>query len=164
MVKSAASNPEEYISQLPEERKEAVLMLREIIKGNLPAGFAETMTYGMISYVIPHSIYPPGYHVNPKEPVPFISIASHKRHIALYHMGIYMYPDILAWFQGEYPKHVKTKLDMDKSCIRFKNMKTIPYELITELCQKITMEDYLQQYEGGVKKQKEAKAKRKKEG
>lgn len=140
------NNPNEYINQLPEDRRKAMLTLRETIINNLPDGFAETMSYGMISYVIPHSIYKPGYHCNPKEPVPFISIASQKNFIALYHMGIYSYPELLAWFVQEYPKYVNTKLDMGKSCIRFKKMDNIPYDLIAELCKKITMENFLERY------------------
>lgn len=151
-MKYEANNPEEYINQLPEDRKVAVEKLRKMIKDNLPAGFEETMSYGMIGYVIPHSIYPSGYHVNPKEPLPFMSIASQKNHIALYHMGIYMYPDILAWFQDEYPKYVKAKLDMGKGCIRFKKTESIPFDLIAELCKKISLEDYLKNYESVVKR------------
>lgn len=151
-MKYKASTIEGYLSQLPVDRLEAMEKLRITIKENLPPGFEEVLSYGMIGYVIPHSIYPPGYHANPKEPLPFISITSQKNHIALYHMGIYVLPDLLAWFQNEYPKYVKTKLDMAKSCIRFKNMKTIPYALIGELCTKITLEDYLKKYTEGIKK------------
>jgi hypothetical protein len=110
------------------------------------------MGSGMITYVVPHNIYPQGYHVNPAEPLPFIGIASQKNYIAFYHMGIYIYPHILSWFQDEYPKYVKTKLDMGKSCIRFKKVENIPYELIAELCRKITVEDYCKIYELELKK------------
>lgn len=146
-VKSA----EEYISQLPEDRKEAVTKLRETVKENLPAGFEETISYGMIGYVIPKRIYPSGYHANPEDPLPFMGIASQKNHIALYHMGLQAYPDVLAWFVNEYGKNVKTKLDMGKGCIRFKNSKNIPYDTIAELCWKITPEDYIIKYEAAVK-------------
>lgn len=149
-----AKSREEYINQLPEDRKEAVLKLIKTIHENLPKGFAETLSYGMLGYVIPHSIYPPGYHVNSAEPVPFISIASQKNYVALYHLGIYTYPDVLAWFQEEYKKQVKTNLDMGKSCIRFKNVGQIPYDLIAELCRKITLEDYLEKYIQEVEKLK----------
>jgi uncharacterized protein YdhG (YjbR/CyaY superfamily) len=146
-----AYSPEEYISQLPEDRKMAMMMLRKIINENLPIGFKETMSYGMVSYVIPHSIYPSGYHCNPKDPVPFISIASQKNYIAVYHMGIYIYPEILSWFREEYSKNAKTKLDMGKSCIRFKKVDDIPYDLIAELSRKITVEDFLERYQDGLK-------------
>lgn len=151
-MKYEAASPEEYISQLPEERKDSVVKLRKTVKDNLPAGFKEVMSYGMIGYVIPHSIYPSGYHVDPKLPIPFISIASQKSNIALYHMGLYIFPEISTWFKDEYPKHVKTKVDMAKSCIRFKKIDEIPYELIAELCRKISMEDYLKKYEESIKK------------
>jgi uncharacterized protein YdhG (YjbR/CyaY superfamily) len=147
-----ATSPEEYISQLPPDRKEAIERLRKTINENLPKGFQETMGSGMITYVVPHNIYPQGYHVNPAEPLPFIGIASQKNYIAFYHMGIYIYPHILSWFQDEYPKYVKTKLDMGKSCIRFKKVENIPYELIAELCRKITVEDYCKIYELELKK------------
>lgn len=146
-----ANSVEEYISQLPGDKREVIEKLRKTIIENLPVGFEETIAYGMIGYVVPHSIYPSGYHVNPMEPLHFISIASQKNNISFYHMGIYVFPDILAWFKEEYPKHVKTKLDMGKSCIRFKNVNNIPYELIGELCSKITIEDYLDKYESVVR-------------
>lgn len=151
-MKYEAASPEEYISQLPDERKDSIVKLRKTVKDNLPAGFHEVMAYGMIGYVIPHSIYPSGYHVDPKLPVPFISIASQKNYIAVYHMGLYIFPEISTWFKDEYPKHVKTKLDMAKSCIRFKKIDEIPYELIAELCRKISMEDYLKKYEDNIEK------------
>lgn len=147
MMKYEVNNVEEYLSELPEDRKYAIETLRKTLKENLPSGIEETFTYGMISYVIPHSIYPAGYHVNSNEPIPFISIASQKNYIALYHMGIYAFPEILKWFQEEYPKHVTTKLDMGKSCIRIKKVENIPYNLIAELCTKITVEDYINKYE-----------------
>jgi len=145
-----ANSPEEYLSQLPEDRKAAMEKLRAVIVENLPEGFEEAMSYGMIGYVVPHSVYPPGYHCKPEEPLPFMSIASQKNYIALYHMGIYSNPAVLAWFQEEYPKHVKTKLDMGKGCIRFKNPAVIPYELIAELSRKIPMEQYLNSYKAAL--------------
>ena len=148
----AANTPEEYIAQVPENRKQAMALLRASVKEHLPAGFAETMQYGMIGYVVPHSIYPAGYHVTPKEPLPFMGIASQKNHVALYHMGLYAFPEVLNWFTAEYPKHVSTKLDMGKGCIRFKNVNTIPYGLIAELSGKISLEDYIAGYERSVKK------------
>jgi uncharacterized protein YdhG (YjbR/CyaY superfamily) len=142
----AAHNPEEYISQLPDDRKEAVQRLRETIKANLPTGYEEAMSYGMIGYVVPFSIYPPGYDSKRGEPLPLIHIASQKNHIALYHLGIYSFPELLEWFQQEYAKRVPTKLDMGKGCIRFKKPEQIPYDLIAELCQKITAEEWVEKY------------------
>jgi uncharacterized protein YdhG (YjbR/CyaY superfamily) len=153
-MKSSVNNPNEYISELPEHRKEAMIKLRSIILEKLPSGFEESMSYGMIGYGIPHSIYPAGYHCKPEDPVPFLGIASQKNYIAFYHMGIYSYPEILEWFLMEYPKHTKTKLDMGKSCIRFKKPEDIPYDLISELCTKITLEDYLEKYKHQIEKSK----------
>jgi uncharacterized protein YdhG (YjbR/CyaY superfamily) len=129
-MQSKASTPDEYVAELSEERGIAVQKLRDIIKENIPNGFQETMSYGMIGYVVPHSIYPDGYHCSPDLPLPFLNIASQKNFIALYHMGIYSDETIMKWFTTEYPKYVKSKLDMGKSCIRFKKIDQIPYDLI----------------------------------
>ncbi len=135
---SDAKTVEEYVDNLPEDRQTAIKKLRKIILTNLPKGFYEEISYGMIGYVVPHAIYPKGYHCNTKLPLPFINVASQKNFIALYHMGIYANKELLDWFVGEYPKHVKRKLDMGKSCIRFKKIEEIPYDLIGELVSKIT--------------------------
>ncbi|WP_299047799.1 DUF1801 domain-containing protein [uncultured Polaribacter sp.] len=147
-----ASSPEDYINQVPEDRKETLKKLRNIIKDNLPKGFKEGMQYSFISYFVPHSIYPKGYHCNPKEPLPFISFASQKNSINLYHSGIYAIPKLHNWFVSEYPKHCKRKLDMGKSCIRFKKTDEIPFDLIAQLCQKITVEQWIKVYETNIKK------------
>ena len=152
-MKIDAISPENYVEQLSDERKLAISKLRQTILSNLPEGFKEEMNYGMIGYVIPHSIYPPGYHCNPKLPLPFINIASQKNFIAFYHMGIYAEKEILDWFTSEYPKHSELKLDMGKSCIRFKKPEHIPFELIGELVQKITVEKWIEIYELNFKKQ-----------
>ena len=149
-----ASSPEDYISQIPEDRKDAVTRLRATINENLPKGFEERMSYGMIGYVVPHSIYPDGYHCDTSLPVPFMNIASQKNFIALYHSGVYADPNLLKWFVAEYPKHCKTKLDMGKSCIRFKKVENIPYDLIAELVRKMSLEDYMNIYETAIKRKK----------
>lgn len=141
----------EYLEALPEKRRKAVEKLREVISSNLPEGFEERFADGMINYVVPLSIYPEGYHVKDGEPLPFISIASQKNHIALYHMGIYGDKDLETWFAEEYKKQVPTKLDMGKSCIRFKNPDRIPYDLVGALCRKISVEDYIKSYESARK-------------
>lgn len=151
-MQSKAKTPKEYISELPEDRKQPIIKLRETILKNLSEGFEEVMSYGMIGYVVPHTIYPDGYHTNPVLPLPFINIASQKNFIALYHMGIYSDKGLLNWFVSEYPKHVKTKLDMGKSCIRFKNISHIPYSLIGELAAKMTAEQWINIYEQAWKK------------
>ena len=147
-----AKTPDEYIEKLPDDRKEAVSKLRETVKSNLPKGFEECISYKMIGYVVPHSIYPDGYHCDPKLPLPFINIASQKNFVALYHSGIYSDQELHDWFVGEYPKHVKTKLDMGKSCIRFKNVNHIPYDLIAALCQKMTPQQWIALYEHNINK------------
>jgi uncharacterized protein YdhG (YjbR/CyaY superfamily) len=151
-MQSKATTPEQYLSELPEDRKEVMLKLRNAIKENLPQGFEEVISYGMLGYVVPHSIYPSGYHCDPKLPLPFINLASQKNFIALYHMGIYADKNLESWFVSEYPKHVKTKLDMGKSCIRLKKMDDIPFDLIGELAAKVSVEDWILNYEKAFKK------------
>ena len=151
-MQSTATSIEGYLEEIPAERKEAFTKLRENILENIPKGFVEQMSYGMIGYVVPHSIYPDGYHCDPKLPLPFINIASQKNFIALYHMGIYANPVLLNWFITEYPKHSTQKLDMGKSCIRYKKMDQIPFELIAELVQKMSVQEWITCYESVVKK------------
>jgi uncharacterized protein YdhG (YjbR/CyaY superfamily) len=136
-----------YMNELPEERKSPMQRLREVFKANLPEGFAEEMNYGMIGYVVPHSIYPKGYHCSPELPLPFVNIASQKNFIAVYHMGIYSDEKLLNWFVEEFPKHSKAKLDMGKSCIRFKKMDQIPFELLGELLTKMTVNQWIERYD-----------------
>lgn len=147
-----ASSPEDYISQVPEERKKALQTLRKVINDNLPDGFEEGLQYGMIGYYVPHSKYPNGYHCNPKEPLPFMSFASQKNSVNLYHSGIYAKRELYDWFVNEYPKHCKEKLDMGKSCIRFKKMDHIPFKLIGELTTKLTCDEWISIYESTIKK------------
>ena len=147
-----ASSPEEYIKLLPEERKEPVKKLRQIILDNLPKGMEEQMSYGMLGFVIPHSIYPDGYHCDPRLPLPFMNLASQKNFIALYHMGMYAKNDLLVWFTEEYDKKCNYKLDMGKSCVRFKKMDDIPYDLIAELVQKMSTKEWISIYENQIKK------------
>lgn len=151
-MKYEASSPDDYINQLPEERQVVLSKLRAVIKKNLPKGFQETISYGMIGYVVPHETYPDGYHCDPKLPLPFMNIASQKNFVAVYHSGVYAQKELHDWFVSEYPKHAKRKLDMGKSCIRFKKMDDIPYELIGELSSKITVDDWIDLYESNVKK------------
>ncbi|MFP2996896.1 DUF1801 domain-containing protein [Spongiivirga sp. MCCC 1A20706] len=150
-MQSKATTPEQYINELPEDRKEVISKIRKAIQDNLPEGFQEGMGYGMMAYFVPHSKYPDGYHCDPKLPLPFINLASQKNFVALYHSGIYAKKELYDWWVEEYPKHVKTKLDMGKSCIRFKNMKHIPYELIAELMTKMTADEWISIYEATVK-------------
>lgn len=151
-MQSKAKTVEEYIQEVPDERKEVINKLRKTVIDNIPEGFEEQMNYGMIGYVVPHSIYPDGYHCTPGLPLPFVNIASQKNFVALYHMGIYSIPEINEWFVKEYPKHCKTRLDMGKSCIRFKKPDDIPYDLIAELMTKISVKEWIDFYEKHHKK------------
>ena len=151
-MQSKAINIESYLNDLSEERKDVINQLRKVILKNLPKGFAEGISYGMIGYFVPHSIYPNGYHCNPKQPLPFLSMASQKNFIALYHMGIYMNPTLMDWFTAEYAKRVKGKLDMGKSCIRFKKLDAIPFDLIGELVSKMSVDEWIACYEKALKR------------
>lgn len=143
---------QEYLSTITPDRIDAITRLRKVINEHIPEGFEECLNYGMIWRVIPHSIYPDGYHCDPKLPLPFMNLASQKSHIGVYHMGIYSLPNLKSWFEEEYKKLVPTKLNMWKSCIRFKNTKHIPYELIWELASKLTVEQVIAFYEEVRKK------------
>ena len=148
---SLASSPDQYFALLPADRQAPMQRLRDTLLKHLPKGFEETMSYGMVGYVVPHSLYPPGYHCDPKLPLPFICIASQKNFIALYHMGLYGDKKLLDWFVAEYPKHSKTKLDMGKSCIRFKKPEAIPHELIAQLAEQMSVQDWIEKYESLLK-------------
>jgi uncharacterized protein YdhG (YjbR/CyaY superfamily) len=146
-MQSTEITVEGYIASLPDDRKAAMEQLRSTIRQNLPAGFQEEMSYGMIGYVVPHTLYPKGYHCNPKLPLPMINLASQKNFIAVYHMGMYADQSILNWFTTEYAKTCSGKLDMGKSCVRFKKMTDIPYALLGELAAKISVEQWISCYE-----------------
>ena len=143
---------ESILAKVPEDRKEAFTKLHQTIVSNLPEGFEPGISYGMLGYVVPHHLYPAGYHCKPSEPLPFVSIASQKNSINFYHMGIYADATLLNWFVAEYPKHSKQKLDMGKSCIRFKKPEYIHYELLGQLMQKMTAEQWIALYERNLKK------------
>ena len=150
-MQSKASTVDEYIKELPEDRQGPISKLRKEISKNLPRGFKEEMGYGAAGYVVPHSLYPPGYHCDPKLPLPFFGFASQKNFIAVYHMGIYASPELMEWFTAEYPKHTSAKLDMGKSCIRFKKPEKIPFKLFGELASKITVQQWIEIYETNFK-------------
>ncbi|MCH1405776.1 MAG: DUF1801 domain-containing protein [Schleiferiaceae bacterium] len=142
----------EYVKQIPEDRQQVFEKLLSILRENLPHGFEECLSYGMPAFSVPHSLYPQGYHVSPQVALPFISIASQKNFIAFYHMGLYATPELNSWWQEEYPKYSKRKLDMGKSCVRLKKMDDIPFELIQELAQKVSPEEWIATYEKQLKK------------
>jgi hypothetical protein len=153
-MQSNAQTPDDYMAEIPADRKKVMNEMRTAIIKNIPKGFEEMMGYGMMGYAVPHKIYPAGYHCNPKDPLPFIGLASQKNFIALYHMGIYADPKLLAWFQNEWKKHSTKKLDMGKSCIRFKKPEDVPVKLIGELASKMTVKEWIALYEKNLKKSK----------
>jgi hypothetical protein len=149
---SKATTVEQYLVELPEDRKKAMSDLYKIIKKNIPKGFAPVMQYGMISFVVPHKIYPDGYHCKPTDALPFLSLASQKNFIAVYHMGLYNDPKLYKWFTEAHSKASSKKLDMGKSCMRYKKPEDIPMQLIGELTTKITVADWIDRYEKAWKK------------
>lgn len=151
-MQSKATTPEEYLAELPVDRQVAMQKLRNVALKNLPNGFVEQMSYGMLGYVVPHEIYPAGYHCTPNLPLPFFNIASQKGSINIYHMVLYGDKTMHDWFVAEYPKHCKSKLDMGKSCVRFKKMDDIPFDLIGELLSKITVKEWIEKYEKMLKR------------
>ncbi len=152
-MRIAADNMAEYIEKAPEERRAALEKIWAAIGENIPDdGFAEGISYGFPAWVVPHSVYPDGYHCKPEEPLPFVSIASQKHFVALYHMGLYANPELMEWFVSEWPNHVDSKLDMGKSCIRFKKMDKIPFELIGELMKRMTATEWMGIYDSHIKK------------
>ena len=151
-MQSKAKTPNEYFDALPEDRRPVMVALRKVIAKNLPRGFAEVMQYGMPGWVVPHSMYPAGYHCDPKQPLPFLGIAAQKQYIAVYHMGIYADPALLEWFRTEYARQSRGKLDMGKSCIRFRKPDQIPLSLIGELASKVTPRKWIEVYERNMKR------------
>ena len=141
-----------YINSLASDRKKTITQLINVIEQNIPKGFEKVMNYGMPSFVIPHSIYPDGYHCDNKLPLPFISISNLKSSISLHHMGLYANSELLNWFQSEYPKHSKTKLDMGKGCIKLKKVNEIPYKLIGILSKRMTVKNWIDTYEQNIKR------------
>jgi hypothetical protein len=151
---STATTPDQYLAELPEDRREPVSKLHAAILKSLPKGFTAIMNYGMLGYVVQHSLYPAGYHCDPKLPLPFAGLASQKNSINFYHMGLYANKELYDWFVSEYPKHSKQKLDMGKSCIRFKKPDDIPFQLIGQLMKKLTVKDWIHLYESAFTKSK----------
>lgn len=151
-MQSKAATVDAYIAELPEDRQKAISELRKVIKKNLPKGFKEGMGYGMMGWSVPHTIYPAGYHCKPTDPLPFMGLASQKNFIAVYHMGVYSDPKLLKWFTDAHAKASPKKLDMGKSCIRYKKPEDIPYKLIGELASKITVDEWIATYEKALKK------------
>ncbi len=153
-MQSKAKTVDEYLNEVPEDRKKVMKELRTVINKNLPKGFKEGMGYGMMGWSVPHSLYPAGYHCKPEDPLPFMGMASQKNFIAVYHMGVYSDPKLLKWFTDAWKKHSSKKLDMGKSCLRFKKPEDVPVKLIGELASKITPQQWIERYESVFKKKK----------
>jgi hypothetical protein len=159
-MKATGKTVDEILISVPADRAEAFNKLHDVIVKNLPKGFEPGISYGGLGYVIPHSLYPAGYHCKPSEPLPFAGIASQKHSINFYHMGIYADAELMKWFVSEYPRHSKQRLDMGKSCIRFNKFDEIPFKLIGELMKKMSAKEWIDKYESAFKpKPKAAKAK-----
>ncbi|OFY66010.1 MAG: hypothetical protein A3H98_04410 [Bacteroidetes bacterium RIFCSPLOWO2_02_FULL_36_8] len=151
-MKATGKTVKEILTNLPADRAEPFNKLHDVIVKNLPKGFTASISYGGLGYVVPHTLYPAGYHCKPSEPLPFAGIASQKNSINFYHMGIYSNPKLYNWFVSEYPKHCKQKLDIGKSCVRFKKLDDIPYKLIGELIKKMSVKEWINIYESNLKK------------
>lgn len=151
-MQSKATRTEQYLNELPEDRKAPFQKLRQHILDNLPQGIEEQMSYGMLGYVVPHAIYPDGYHCDPKAPLPFMNLASQKNYIAVYSMVLYAKQGLMDWFVEEYKKQCKHKPDIGKSCIRFKRMNDIPFDLIGKLTAKVSTQEWIDLYEKLYKK------------
>ena len=151
-MKADGNTVKDILNNVPPDRLVAFNKLHETIVKSLPKGFETGISYGGLGYVVPHKLYPAGYHCKPAEPLPFASLASQKNSINFYHMGLYADPTLMEWFVAEYPKHCSQKLDMGKSCIRFNKWDQIPFELMGQLMQKISAEEWIQMYERLYKK------------
>jgi hypothetical protein len=156
-MKVAASSVAEYLAALPPERRAVVESLRKAVRKGLPKGFVETLNYGMVGFVVPHSLYPAGYHCAPQLPLPFIAIAAQKNFYALYHMGMYADAKLLAWWTAAHAKASPVKLDMGKSCVRYKKAEHIPLALVTELAKKQSPAQWIAMYERQFKTARSAK-------
>ncbi len=146
-----AETVDDYISQIPADRKDAFSRLRSVIGSHLPGEFEERLSWGMPTWAVPLSVYPPGYHTRKDEPLPFISIASQKHFIGFYHLGIYAMPQLHEWFLAEWTSRNLGRMDMGKSCLRLKNPDKIPYDLLGELCSKVGAAEWIAIYEGSVR-------------
>lgn len=144
---SSATSVSEYLAELPRDRREIIEQMLAVIRARIPAGYEERMSYGMIGYVVPHELYPPGYHCTPALPLPFLHLASQKNYISLYHGCIQQDPELLAWWTTEYQAATGKKPTMGASCIRFRPKAQIPYELIGQLAEKYPVDLWIQHYE-----------------
>lgn len=145
-MKSRATNIKEYLAELPEDRRKAIKIVRDVILKNLPKGYEEILQNGAIGYVVPHSIYPAGYHCDPKQPLPYVGLASQKNHMAIYMMCIYSDPDQEKWFRDAWTK-TGLKLDMGKSCVRFKKIEDVPLDVVGKAIKRVPVKKFIDFYE-----------------
>jgi len=150
-MRSTATSSSEYFASLPADRREALEAVRDVIRANLDPGFEEGMSYGMIGWCVPHSIFPAGYHCNPRQPLPYASIASQKNYMAIYLMSLYGMPALESWFRAAWAKTGK-KLDMGKCCIRFKKLEDLPLAVIGEAIRRVPVRAYVENYEAALAK------------
>jgi hypothetical protein len=148
-----AQTVDAYLDSLPKERSHALRAVRRVILENLPAGYEEHMQYGMITYVVPHSLYPAGYHCNPEQPLPYASLGSQKNHMALYLMSVYGDPALDQWFRGAWQASGK-RLDMGKSCVRFRTLEDLPLEVIGQVIARVSAKKYVARVEAALQKAK----------
>src|SRR5690242_11593166 len=156
-MQSSAATVAQYLKELPEDRRAAISKVRGVIRKHLPKGLAEQMCTGMISYVVPHRLYPAGYHCGTDQPLPYAYLASHKNHMALYLMTVYQNPPMAGWLREQFQLRGK-KLDMGKSCIRFKRLEDLPLDVIGEAIARVPVADYIQCYEDALKLAKSRRA------
>jgi uncharacterized protein YdhG (YjbR/CyaY superfamily) len=147
-----ASTVADYLEQLPADRRPWVERLLQTLRTHLPPGFTETISYGMPAFVVGHERYPAGYHCDPKLPLPFISIGSQKAAVTIYHMGLYADGDLLRWFEKRWVESGAGKLDMGKSCVRFKKPEQVPWGLLEDLAGRMTPDDWVSTYERAFKR------------
>lgn len=157
---SKAETVKDYLAELPDDRRKAIEAVRKVIRKNLPKGYKEGIQYGMIGYFVPHSVYPPGYHCDPKQPLPFASLASQKNHMSIYLCSIYSDPKEVDWFVKAWTGAGR-KLDMGKGCVRFKKIEDVPLDVVGEAIARMPVEKFVAQYEavlGATAKRKKKKA------
>jgi hypothetical protein len=159
-MQSKATTVEQYLAELPKDRREAIQAVREVILRNLPKGYEEGMQYGMIGYYVPHSLYPPGYHCDPKQPLPYAHLASQKNYMSIYLMCVYAGGEQQAWFREEWQKTGK-KLDMGKSCVRFRKLEDLPLPLIGKAIKRASVKKFITFYEDIIQTQGSKRAKKK---
>lgn len=150
-MQSAATTVKAYLAELPEDRRKAIEAVRRVILDNLDKDYREGVHYGMIGYCVPHSVFPPGYHCDPRQPLPFAGLASQKNHMAVYLMCVYGHEEHAAWFRAAWAKTGK-KLDMGKSCVRFKKVEDLALDVIGEAIRRVPAKKYIEHYESTMEK------------